>query len=124
VSGNDDVALTELAGAVLDGAPVDWDAADSDAAPAERPLVRQLKAIAAIARAHQADMPETWGPLRLLERIGQGAFGDVYRAWDSRLDREVALNKLLPGDRGYPTSWPHPSSKKVGCSHASGTPMS
>ncbi len=97
MSGNDDVALTELAGAVLDGAPVDWDAADSGAAPAERPLVRQLKAIAAIARAHQTDMPETWGPLRLLERIGQGAFGDVYRAWDSRLDREVAL-KLLPAD--------------------------
>ena len=36
----------------------------------------------------------TWGSLRVLERVGQGAFGDVYRAWDSRLDREVAL-KLI-----------------------------
>lgn len=35
-----------------------------------------------------------WGPLRLIERIGGGTFGDVYRAWDERLDRQVAL-KLL-----------------------------
>ncbi len=97
VSDRDDVALTELAGAILDGTPVDWDAADSDAASHDRPLVCRLKSIAAIARAHRADTPETWGPLRLLERIGQGAFGDVYCAWDSRLDRQVAL-KLLAAD--------------------------
>ena len=36
----------------------------------------------------------TWGSLRVLERVGQGAFGDVYRARDSRLDREIAL-KLI-----------------------------
>ena len=94
---NDDAGLTELAGAILDGTPVDWEAADSGVAPRDRRLVTHLRAVAAIAEAHRGDALETWGPLRLLERIGRGAFGDVYRAWDSRLDREVAL-KLLPAD--------------------------
>jgi tetratricopeptide (TPR) repeat protein len=38
-----------------------------------------------------------WGPLVVHEKIGRGSFGDVYRAWDPRLDREVAL-KLIPED--------------------------
>lgn len=44
----------------------------------------------------QAPLPRlgTWGHLSLLERIGEGAYGEVYRAWDPSLDREVAL-KLL-----------------------------
>src|SRR5712691_6407415 len=40
--------------------------------------------------------PRYWGPLRLIEKVGQGAFGQVYRAWDSALEREVALKLLLP----------------------------
>jgi tRNA A-37 threonylcarbamoyl transferase component Bud32 len=35
-----------------------------------------------------------WGPLFVLDRVGGGAFGDVYRAWDPALDREVALKRL------------------------------
>lgn len=35
-----------------------------------------------------------WGHLEVLERIGRGAFGEVFRARDTRLDRVVAL-KLL-----------------------------
>src|SRR5712691_1013128 len=40
--------------------------------------------------------PSSWGPFRLIEKVGQGAFGEVYRAWDPALEREVALKLLLP----------------------------
>jgi serine/threonine-protein kinase len=39
----------------------------------------------------------TFGPLRIIAKIGEGSFGEVYRAWDTRLEREVAL-KLLRTD--------------------------
>ncbi|MGH9423502.1 MAG: protein kinase domain-containing protein, partial [Thermoanaerobaculia bacterium] len=37
----------------------------------------------------------TLGPYRIIAEIGRGAMGDVYRAQDSRLDRQLAL-KILP----------------------------
>ncbi|MGH9161531.1 MAG: protein kinase domain-containing protein [Vicinamibacteraceae bacterium] len=44
----------------------------------------------------------TWGSLELLERVGEGSFGEVYRARDMRLHREVAL-KLWRVERGSAT---------------------
>ena len=40
---------------------------------------------------------DLWGDFRLLARVGQGSFGEVYRAWDPHLEREVAVKLLLPG---------------------------
>ena len=107
----EDPPLGELAGAVLDGQQIDWGSAESSANAPNRGAVRQLKVLAGIASLHQKltgdsgepasprvpeGKPERWGRLEVLERIGQGAFGEVYRAWDSKLDREVAV-KLLHG---------------------------
>ena len=41
-----------------------------------------------------AAQARTWGPLELREPLGKGAFGTVFRAWDPRLTKEVALKVL------------------------------
>jgi tetratricopeptide (TPR) repeat protein/TolB-like protein len=40
---------------------------------------------------------DTWGGFRLVEKVGAGSYGDVYRAWDMTLAREVAVKLLRPG---------------------------
>lgn len=38
----------------------------------------------------------SWGTFDICEKVGQGAFGEVFRAFDRTLQREVALKLLLP----------------------------
>jgi serine/threonine protein kinase/Tfp pilus assembly protein PilF len=41
------------------------------------------------------DAGQKWGQFELVERVGRGSFGEVYRAWDESLEREVGLKILL-----------------------------
>ena len=84
-----DRLVDDLADAILDGTPIDWAAAESSAEGVARPLVRQLKVLAAVADLHRGtppiastlseppvsrperkgeDAPEHWGHLRVFER--------------------------------------------------------
>ena len=90
-----DERLEAIASDILDGAAIDWSSAESSVDSTHLPIVEQLQVVAAVANIHR--VPAAWGSLRILERIGRGTFGDVYRAWDARLDREVAL-KLIPAE--------------------------
>ena len=41
------------------------------------------------------DTGDELGPFRITGLIGAGGMGEVYRAWDTRLDRDVAI-KVVP----------------------------
>jgi len=107
-----DDAVARLAVSVADGDVVDWGREEADVAHQERRLLRHLRLVESIATLHRSATSETvpeieapapepagprWGPLVVLERVGEGSSSDVYRAWDSGLHRHVAL-KLLRED--------------------------
>jgi hypothetical protein len=124
MSGDD--RLDSLAGSVSDGQPVDWTLAASDAKESERASIRALQEVERIAEFNRflqrspgpidgGDQPgdapplQRWGDLTLLEPIGAGANGLVWRAWDSKLRREVAL-KFLSSEESAATGATAPSS--------------
>ena len=108
-----DVMLLNAAGRIADGEQVDW-ASITSTLPSDdqRAVADELAVLAHIAAGHRqlhqllpvaSDTPPTlmpdrarWGHLDLLNVVGRGSYGMVYRAWDTRLERLVAL-KLFHG---------------------------
>lgn len=103
--------LLRLAQAVADGEPVNWQRALREHRALE-PELRRLQLLESLGAFHAAfatdDMvterstteksigtdrpsPRQWGSLRIVEKLGQGAFGEVFRAFDPTLQRDVAL---------------------------------
>jgi hypothetical protein len=106
---------------VADGNSVDWDLLDSQALDEdERTQLKYLRILEGIANLHRstqdpldsaaeptladtattveppATPARTWGRYYLQEKVGEGSFGSVYRAWDPELERELAI-KILHG---------------------------
>jgi serine/threonine protein kinase len=95
--------LDQVAGEVADRTPVNWQG-EAERSPQLTPALARLREIAAlqdaIAQVRDAAPEEAlfaWGPLHVMEKIGEGSFAEVYRAWDPTLQREVAL-KLRRAD--------------------------
>jgi serine/threonine protein kinase len=100
---------------IADGLSVDWSALDQPAPGRAREWARSLRVLNDIVKLHRdaaADYdqttlatmpapetaavaePDAWGKYRLANKVGEGSYGSVYRAWDSDLERDVAIKIL------------------------------
>lgn len=97
-----DARLLDVAASVAEGASVDWADRAADA-PELTGALSELQALARMGELLRAEAPAPpasapafrWGELEAIERLGAGVGGEVWRAWDPTLEREVAL-KLAP----------------------------
>lgn len=108
-------SLEKLATEMVDSLNVDWNKADA-LSEADQSLLKNLNTISQVAQLHRSQSRASkkhtshktsepllfqWGRLAVREKIGEGAFGEVYCAYDELLDREVAL-KLLKNESQSP----------------------
>jgi len=122
---DDSGVLLKVAEAIADSTPVDWDTC-TPGDPEERLRLERLRAVESVASAYRSlhasaaeeeEAPPSgehrkaadeaalfrWGHLKVIEKLGDGSFAEVFRAYDPLLDREVAL-KLRRGEQGAPSA--------------------
>lgn len=99
--------LRAVVSSVSDGERIDWQSATESVEHSDRGLIEPLRIVSFLSRIHHEGFasdalaapprlaPGRYGHLEIFERIGGGMRGEVYRARDTRLERDVAL-KLLP----------------------------
>jgi TolB-like protein len=118
--------VLDILASIADGQPVDWDVLSSGAAAPDIDTLRKLRIIAGVADLHRSlgaddevaveDAPSRvigrieprvepggvavdgtpWGPFVLREQLGSGTSADVFRAYEPKLDRDVALKLFKP----------------------------
>ena len=89
--------------AIADGKPVDWRKLEADTDPGQLDALRLLDDIGHSYRNEEKPATERcpalfqWGGLDVESALGQGSFGEVYKAFDPWLGRHVALKLFRPG---------------------------
>ena len=110
-----EAVLDEAIEQIADGLTVDWGAFDQAPPARAGAWAKSLRVLNDIVKLHRdaaADYdqttlgtaaatdaapsasPDTWGKYRLTNKVGEGSYGSVYRAWDSELERDVAIKIL------------------------------
>ena len=110
-----EAVLDEAIEQIADGLTVDWSAIDRVAPGRAREWAKSLRVLNDIVMLHRdaaadyeettmataapangapSPAPDTWGKYRLTNKVGEGSYGSVYRAWDSDLEYDVAIKIL------------------------------
>jgi hypothetical protein len=108
--------LERVAGSVADAEALDWVALAREH-PELSDTLERLRALERLASAHRGvrDAEATpragpgtlfvWGPLEVRERLGEGSFGEVFRAHEASLRRDVALKLRRAEAPGAMRQW-------------------